>query len=61
MILILVEHGVTDTQLRDLMARARTAGNSRLASDALVAVEGVEADGRTEARKRCAAAIAEGK
>lgn len=59
--MILAEHGVTDTQLRDLMARARAAGNTRLASDALVAIEGVAADGRADARRRCAIAIAEGK
>ncbi len=59
--MIIAEQGVTDTELRALMMRAREAGNPRLASDALVAIEGVEADGRTEARKRCAAAIAEGK
>jgi hypothetical protein len=58
---IIAEHGVTDTELRALMARARAAGNSRLGCDALVAIEGVAADGRAEARKRCAAAIAEGK
>jgi len=56
---IIAEHRVTDTELRALMVRARAAGDTRLAVDALVAIEGVAAAGRTEARKRCVAAIAD--